>query len=236
MHGDEAGAAHRRGRDGVRRDLPRRAHVRPQGGGRRRRQAGDGDGHERRRREPPPRTELRPDGEDRGADGAAAATAGRRRLERHAAVLPVVAGERPGAAGSAQPVLRAVDAGEPPRRRRVVGGLAGDLRLDGRRAVPPGGGAGGDAAWRDAELQEVVSALVAATTATATAQPAPATAMVDADLSALDAFEFDPGFTIDITSFFAWDYEQNQINGDQTQPNPIQSNPTRSDPHIADEH
>ncbi|EAZ08666.1 hypothetical protein OsI_30936 [Oryza sativa Indica Group] len=63
--------------------------------------------------------------------------------------------------------------------------------------------AGGDAAWRDAELQEVVSALVAATTATATAQPAPATAMVDADLSALDAFEFDPGFTIDITSFFA---------------------------------
>jgi hypothetical protein len=62
---------------------------------------------------------------------------------------------------------------------------------------------GGDEAWRDAELQEVVSALVAATTTTATAQPAPATAMVDADLSALDAFEFDPGFTIDITSFFA---------------------------------
>uniref|UniRef100_A0A0E0M019 WRKY domain-containing protein n=1 Tax=Oryza punctata TaxID=4537 RepID=A0A0E0M019_ORYPU len=54
----------------------------------------------------------------------------------------------------------------------------------------------GDAAWRDAELQEVVSALVAATT---TVQPA--TAAMDADFS-LDGFEFDPAFTIDITSFF----------------------------------
>ncbi|KAF0914156.1 hypothetical protein E2562_027577 [Oryza meyeriana var. granulata] len=54
----------------------------------------------------------------------------------------------------------------------------------------------GDAEWKDTEFQEVVSALVAATTV-----PAPA---MEADFS-VDGFEFDPGFTIDtidITSYF----------------------------------
>uniref|UniRef100_A0A0D9XCM7 WRKY domain-containing protein n=1 Tax=Leersia perrieri TaxID=77586 RepID=A0A0D9XCM7_9ORYZ len=52
----------------------------------------------------------------------------------------------------------------------------------------------GDAEWRGAEFQEVVSALVAATATVAAPPPA-----MDAD----ECFEFDPDFTIDISSFFA---------------------------------
>ena len=56
--GDEAGAAHRRGRHAVRRHLPRRAYLRPQASG-----AG---GAQRGRARPPADPERRPHGEDRG--------------------------------------------------------------------------------------------------------------------------------------------------------------------------
>jgi hypothetical protein len=116
--GDEAGAAHRRGPDGVRRDLPRRAHLRPQGGG------GPGPGHgaagaQTGRARPPAEPGRRPHREDGNGGGPA----------RGRALVPLrlhAAGER---RRVPVPVPGAVHAGE-------LGRVARELQLQPRRLLP----------------------------------------------------------------------------------------------------